>query len=335
VIVNFFLKTARDIGLMVRGDKQSPGIGPKLKQADFEFTFSGLTVAFDVKVVSPLSECYDTKNLVSRVHPVSFGDDDEWFWDFSPPRDDGAASHTARFVKIRNYVPDWTPSEGAYEPMDKKKETVPEERRLLKNVKIEDPARGQIALIPLVFEIGGRVAPEVEVLIKDLVETTVESDQRGGPTAYSRVHQAITTSLSNKLMRAAARNILRNRDALSYGGGERLCIRRPDVGLDEPILNTPTNWIPFGAPLFSSSATIIQTARPAPPPAKVTTFKRGQMKVHMQTVPELGAQGTLVPSVTSVQNDPGVAGPLTSFQSSSSTSSSFSLFTTPPSIGPT
>jgi hypothetical protein len=298
-IVQIIIKALREAGIMVRGDKQSPGIGPKLKRADFEVVLGGLTIAYDVRVVSPHSGCY-AKPTVFRVHAVSFGEESQQVNDFLPHRDDGAAAHVARVGKIREFVPAWTPTEGAFVPPEGKKEPVPEERRLTKHVEIDDPARGRIDLIPLVFEVGGRVAPEVEVLIKDIVEATVEADQGVGPTAYSRVHQSITSAMSNKLMRGAARNIIRMRGAISMGGGEKPYIRTPDVELEGSLRMTPTNWVPRTYPLFSSSSSIIQTAHQAPSRPPIAPMVRGHVKVHMPLLTEDPPVTTPISSLSSL-----------------------------------
>jgi hypothetical protein len=313
-IVQLLIKAIRETGILVRGDKQSPGIGPKLKRADFEIVMGGITIAFDVRVVSSHSGCY-AKHVVERVHVVSFGEDGQRFRDFITARDDGAAAHVGRYTKIREFVPTWTPSEGSFVPPDRKKEAIPDERRLLKHIEIDDPARGQINFIPLVFEVGGRVTPEVEVLIKDIVEATVESDQGVGPTAHAGVHRSITTALSNKLMRGAARNIIRMRGAIAMGGGEKPYVRVPDPGVGGSLSATPTNWIPRSYPLFSSSATVTQAAHPAPSRPSIVPTKRGHMKVHLPAAPAAEDTGPTVTPISSLLS-------LSSSSTSISTSSS-------------
>jgi hypothetical protein len=278
-LVKVFVKLARAAGLMVRGDKQSPGFGPNMKMADFEMSLGEKTLAYDVRVISVLSECYSS-HIVSRLYACTFGSDESKHWDFIAARDDGAAAHMARVIKVRDFVPNWTPTEASFAPLDTKKEPIPEERRLLKHISVQDPARGNVELIPLVFEVGGRVAPEVEVLIKDLVSATVEAERREGPLAFAQAHQEITTSLSNKLMRGAARNIIRMRNLLAFGH-EKAHTRVPDRRPDDPLSCVPTNWIPQASPLFASSLSVIQQAGPAPLPPIITPMRRGAMKIHV------------------------------------------------------
>jgi hypothetical protein len=300
---------------MVRGDKQSPGFGLNMKMADFEMSLGEKTLAYDVRVISVLSECYSS-HIVSRLYAATFGSDESKHWDFLAARDDGAAAHMARVTKVRDFVPNWTPTEAVFAPLDAKKEPIPEERRLLKHISVQDPTRGIVELIPLVFEVGGRVAPEVEVLIKDLVSATVEAERREGPLAFAQAHQEVTTSLSNKLMRGAARNIIRMRNLLAFGH-MKAHTRVPDRKPDDPLSRVPTNWIPQAAPLFASSQSVLQQAGPAPVPPTITPWGRGAMKVHVpNSTVTLGGNST--PNLSNPS-------PLTSTSSSLSTSSSDGL----------
>jgi hypothetical protein len=278
-LVRAIIKFARAAGMLVRGDKQSPPLGPEMKKADFEICIGPKTLVYDVRVVSALSECY-SKSLLARVHPVSFGDSDQQFWDFMVARDYGAALHMARYGKIREYAPGWKPTELAYEPLEKNQDPIPEERRLLKHVVISDLSRGPVDLIPLVFQIGGSAAPEVGALVKDLVEAAVEASPLQGPFVYAAFHNELTSSMSNKLMRAAARNILRMRQVLSCGEEKHL-VRVPDRAVDAPLAVLPTNWIPFASPLFQASESVLQLVTPPPELRTIPPSRRGRVKVHM------------------------------------------------------
>jgi hypothetical protein len=325
-LVRAIVKFARAAGMLVRGDKQSPPIGSEMKKADFEICIGSKTLAYDVRVVSALSECYQ-KYVVARVHPVSFGDSEQQFWNFMTSRDYGAASHMARYGKIREFVPAWKPTEPAYEPLEKNQEPIPEERRLLKHIVIQDLSRGQVDLIPLVFQVGGAAAPEVAALVKDLVEASVEASPLDGPLVHATFHNDLTSSLSNKLMRAAARNILRMRQVLSCGE-EKHFVRVPDRVLDAPLAVLPTNWIPFASPLFQSSESVLQMVTSPPEPRTIVPSKRGHMKVHMPV--GFVFNPPLVPMVPPAPQRAQAPTPL-SFSTSTSTSSSFFTST---SLGP-
>jgi hypothetical protein len=326
-LVRILVKFARAAGLLVRGDKQSPPLGPNLKKADFEICFGPRTFAYDVRVISALSECY-RRSTVKRVHPVSFGDGEQLFWDFCTARDQGAAGHMARIEKIREYLRNWVPTEQAYEPLDKKKDPIPEERRLLNHVVIEDPSRGNVDLIPLVVQVGGAVTPEVDALIKDLVEAAAEAAPQGGALVHAAIHNELTSDISNKLMRAAARNIIRMRGLLAMGD-ERQCIRAKDRDPQAPLAVLPSNWIPVTTPLFKAAVSVTQQATPAPSLRPILPSKRRYMKVHVP-VPQ-DPQEPRAPTNTGPR---GTQAPPNSSSSSSSSSSNSVSLSTSLSVGP-
>jgi hypothetical protein len=279
-IVRILVRTARNTGMSTRGDRQSPGLGLKGKQADLEISFSGGTEAYDVKVISSLSDKY-YDNPLRRCHPISFGEGGTLHYDFDAAREDGAALHIAKVEKVREYVPGWKPAETHFQPLDENKKPDPEERRRIKPVVISDPLRGSVDMIPLVFEVGGAMGPETEGFLRNLCEATVEANSRGGVALYRQFHRTLCSSISNKMMRAAARNIIRMRAYLVMGN-PKLHISKPDCPLDAPLHVRPTNWVSSGVPFFTSSTTILSEARNPPVRRSVPPFRRGPVKVHIQ-----------------------------------------------------
>ena len=54
--------------------------------------------------------------------------------------------------------------------MDPNKEALPEERRQLNQIIFNDPLRARILFTPLLFQVGGAMAPESSAFIRDLAQ---------------------------------------------------------------------------------------------------------------------------------------------------------------------
>jgi hypothetical protein len=97
-VVRLLVRFSRGSGFATRGDKQSPPIGAKGKQADFELSCNGVTEAFDVRIISALSEVYN-RNKMKRLYPISFGEEGKEYYNFDPARDDWATMHISRVAR--------------------------------------------------------------------------------------------------------------------------------------------------------------------------------------------------------------------------------------------
>jgi hypothetical protein len=159
---------AKSAKIYTTGDKKMPacGEGGRLKYTDIETTHKGKKIIFDVRVVNPYADTFRLgTSRVKRLHPVRFGENKREYYDINVARDEGAAAHVGRIQKIKEYVPTYKVKESIYEFPDVEKEVPPEEKRSLKKVIVHDIVWGDLPLVPLVFETGGVVAPEVQGFI--------------------------------------------------------------------------------------------------------------------------------------------------------------------------
>jgi hypothetical protein len=275
-LVKILVRFARGSGFSTRGDKQSPPIGAKGKQADFELSCNGLTEAFDVRVISALSEVYNGNSL-KRLYPISFGDNGAHCYNFNPAREDGAAMHVSRLAKIKEYIGPFSISEAGYQWMDSNKPELPEERRQLKNVEIFDPVRQQkILFTPLLFQIGGSMAPDTAAFVRDIAQAAADYNPLDSKM-YGRTLSQLSVGISNSLMRNSARQLIRCRNQLCFG--------KPTRPSSVPLLpdtlsGVAKGWMPPNTPFYPTSDTFLGKARRHPPKAPFEPIKVGPMKVH-------------------------------------------------------
>jgi hypothetical protein len=274
-IVRILVRAARQAGLMTRGDKQSPPIGPFKKLSDMEITCAGETRAYDIKVVSGHSEKYDL-HLLRRCYPISV-ETEERQWNFMAARDDQAVCHIARVEKIREYTsPNWNPVESTYVPMDK--EILPEERRPIRPTILSDPSRAGLSLTPIVIQVGGTVAPETDRTIRSICRAWAEYKGGGKAQFYESALNKMRVCISNTLMRTAARNIIRMR-ALIKVAKHRQFLWKPDAE-GTALSDTPSGWIPADSPIMPSSLSLFQKAKQAPKLRCFQKFKIKNVRVH-------------------------------------------------------
>jgi hypothetical protein len=274
-VVKILVRFSRGSGFATRGDKQSPPIGAKGKQADFELSCNGVTEAFDVRIISALSEVYDG-NTLKRLYPISMGDEGKKYHNFNPARDDWAAMHISRLAKIKEYIGPYTISEVGYQWMDSNKAELPEERRQLKNTEIFDPVRQhKILFTPLLFQIGGTMAPDSAAFLRDVAQAAADYNPLDSKI-YGRTLKQLSVGISNSLMRNSARQLIRCRNQLCFG--------KPNFPTSLPLQpgtgGEPIGWMPPNTPFYPTSDTFLGKLRSHAGKAPFDPIKVGPVKVH-------------------------------------------------------
>jgi hypothetical protein len=160
--------------------------------------------------------------------------------------------------------------------MDVNKVELPEERRQLKNTEIFDPVRQhKISFTPLVFQIGGTMAPDSAAFLRDVAQAAADYNPLDSKI-YGRTLKQLSVGISNSLMRNSARQLIRCRNQLCFG--------KPTFPTSLPLQpgagNATNGWVPPNTPFYPTSDTFLGKLRSHPTKAPFEPIKVGPVKVH-------------------------------------------------------